>query len=134
MGKIDHIGIAVNSLTESIPVFAAVLGENPTGRESVPSEGVNIVFFGEGDGRIELLEPTDPGSPISRFIRDRGPGLHHVCVSVPDLEAALARLENLEILPITPGVRTGAGGRRIAFLHPRDTGGTLLELTEESGG
>jgi len=130
MFKIDHIGIAVNSLLASVPAFEAVLGVNPAGQESVPAEDVEVVFFGHGPGRIELLQPGSPDSPIARFLEKRGQGLHHVCLSVPDLDEALARLAGSEIHPIAPGVRTGAGGRPVAFLHPRDCGGVLLELVE----
>lgn len=130
MFKIDHIGIAVNSLLASIPAFEAVLGVNPAGQESVPAEDVEVVFFGHGPGRIELLQPASPDSPIARFLERRGQGLHHVCLSVPDLDEALTRLAGSDIHPIAPGVRTGAGGRPVAFLHPRDCGGVLMELVE----
>jgi methylmalonyl-CoA epimerase len=128
MFKIDHIGIAVNSLQSAIPVFEAMLGENPAGRESVPSEHVEVAFFGHGEGRIELLEPSGPGSPVAKFLERRGPGLHHVCLRVADIDDTLARLARSGILPIPPGVRAGAEGGRVAFLHPRDCGGVLLEL------
>jgi methylmalonyl-CoA/ethylmalonyl-CoA epimerase len=130
MVKIDHIGIAVNSLSSSVSVFSAVLGENPSGHELVPTEGVDVVFFGEGDGRVELLEPTGPDTPIARFLERHGPGLHHVCLSVPDLAATLQRLVAGGISPIPSGRRTGAGRRPVAFIHPKDAGGVLLELVE----
>ncbi len=130
MDKIDHIGIAVNSLATSVPLYSAVLGENPCGEETVPTEGVRVAFFGEGTGRIELLEPIDPDSAVARFIGQRGPGLHHICVIVPDVSVALerARAEGLEAVP--PGIRRGTGGRAVAFLHPRHTAGVLIELAE----
>ncbi len=128
MFKIDHIGIAVNSLETAVPQLTAILGENPAGRETVPSEGVDVAFFGHGPGRIELLEATGPESPIARFLERRGQGLHHVCVQVPDLETALDRLADLEVTPLPPGIRSGAEGRRVAFLHPRDCAGVLVEL------
>ncbi len=130
MFKIDHIGIAVNSLQTAVPLFQAMLGENPAGRETVPSEEVEVVFFGLGAGRIELLEPVGPDSPISRFLERRGQGIHHVCLQVPDLETTLTRLAGSGIRPVPPGIRTGAGGLPVAFLHPRDCGGVLLELVE----
>lgn len=133
MFKIDHIGIAVNSLLSAVPLFEAMLGENPAGRESVPSEGVEVTFFGRGPGRIELIEPTGPDSPIARFLERKGPGLHHVCLRVNDLTGTLDRLETAGILPIPPGVRRGAEDRSVAFLHPRDCGGVLLELVEVAG-
>lgn len=129
MDKIDHIGIAVNSLPEAVPLWTALLGENPAGEEEVPAEGVRVAFFGRGPGRIELLEPTRDDSPIARHLARRGPGVHHVCLAVEDLEAALARATaaGLELLP--PGIRAGAGGREVAFLHPRSAGGVLVELS-----
>ncbi len=130
MPNIDHIGIAVNALDDGIRVYEALLGDAPSGRETIASEGVRVAFFGEGPGRLELLEPTGPETPVGRFLERRGPGLHHVCLSVPDLGEALERAvaRGAELLP--PGVRTGAGGRKVAFLHPRSTGGVLLELCE----
>ncbi|MDP2470999.1 MAG: methylmalonyl-CoA epimerase [Candidatus Palauibacterales bacterium] len=133
MFKIDHIGIAVNSLDTAVPVFKAMLGENPAGRETVPSEEVDVVFFGLAEGRIELLEPSGPTSPLARFLARRGPGLHHVCLQVPDLSEALLRLEESGVEAIPPGVRPGSGGRPVAFLHPRDCAGVLLELIEVPG-
>lgn len=133
MFKIDHIGIAVNSLQAAVPAFEAMLGENPAGRETVPSEAVEIVFFGEGTGRIELLQPTRPESPVGRFLERSGPGLHHVCLQVTDLAHALDRLSASGVTPIPPGIRPGAGGRPVSFLHPRDCGGVLVELTETRG-
>jgi len=130
LDKIDHIGIAVKSLAESLPVWSALLGIDAAGVEEVPSEQVRVAFFGSGAGRIELLEATGPDSPVAKYIDRRGPGVHHVCLRVADLEAALARAERSGLEPIAPGIRTGSGGRRVAFLHPRDTGGVLLELAE----
>jgi methylmalonyl-CoA epimerase len=132
MVKIDHVGIAVNALASSVSAFEAVLGENPAGRETVPSEDVAVVFFGRGIGRIELLEPLSAESPIARFIERRGPGLHHICFRVPDIGETIRRLEKSGVVPIPPGIRDGAEGRRVAFLHPRDCGGVLVELAEGS--
>lgn len=134
MPIIDHIGIAVNSLAEAIPLFEAILGEPPAGTETVERELVRVAFFGRGSGRVELLEPTGPSSPVARFLDRRGPGLHHVCLSVTDLDEALARATEAGVELIEPGVRTGAGGRRVAFLHPRTAGGVLCELSEAAPG
>lgn len=130
MPIIDHVGIAVNSLDSAVPRWTAILGSPPSGREEVASEGVRVAFFGEGAGRAELLEPTGPDSPIARHLERRGPGIHHVCLRVPDLEAALDRAEAEGAEPIPPRTRTGAEGGRIAFLHPRSVGGILIELRE----
>lgn len=127
---IDHVGIAVNSIDEALAGWAAVLGRPPAGDERVESEGVRVVFFGSGSGRIELLEPLHEGSPIARQLEQRGPGVHHVCLAVPDLEAALERAERAGWAPIQPRIRGGAEGARVSFLHPRTTGGVLLELRE----
>jgi methylmalonyl-CoA epimerase len=128
--KIDHIGIAVKSLAEAVPTWEALLGINASGTEEVPSERVRVAFFGDGPGRVELLEATGPDSPIARHIERRGPGIHHVCLRVTDLDEALERAGDAGLAPIPPGIREGAGGHRVAFLHPRGTGGVLLELTE----
>lgn len=133
MAKIDHVGIAVNSLEHAVRLYAAILGEDPAGREQVPGEGVEVVFFGEGTGRVELLEPSRADSPVARFLERRGPGVHHLCLRVDDLDAALARARASGAEPIPPDVRTGAGGHRVAFLHPRSTGGILVELAESTG-
>lgn len=131
MEPIDHVGIAVHTLAEAVPFYEALLGEPPTGRETVEDEGVCVAFFGRGAGRVELLEPTDADSAIGRFLTRHGPGLHHICLTVPDLEAALdrGRVAGAEVL--APGIRVGAEGSRVAFIHPRSTGGVLLELREE---
>ena len=131
--KIDHLGIAVNSLDASVPLYAALLGENPNGREEVPSEGVRVAFFGAGPGRIELLEPMDDDSPIAAFLERHGPGLHHVWLRVTDLEAALERAREAGAAVIPPDIRSGAEGRRVGFLHPRSAGGVLIELAESGG-
>lgn len=130
MNNIDHIGIAVNSLADAVPAFSALLGTNSRGEEDVPSEGVRVAFFGEGAGRIELLEAMGPDSPVARFLEKRGEGVHHVCLAVDDLEAALDRAEAAGLRVLDPRIRPGAGGRRVAFLHPKTTSGVLIELSE----
>jgi methylmalonyl-CoA/ethylmalonyl-CoA epimerase len=127
---LDHVGVAVPSLDEALPLWESLLGEPGTGRERVDSQGVEVVFVGSGAGRIELLAPTSAESPIARFLRRRGPGMHHLCYRVPDLRAALEehRAAGYELIDEEP--RVGAHGHRIAFLHPRSTGGVLIELLE----
>ncbi|MFQ5529547.1 MAG: methylmalonyl-CoA epimerase [Gemmatimonadota bacterium] len=132
MDSIDHIGIAVNSLAEAVPAFAALLGQNPSAVREVPAESVRVVFFGDAPGRLELLEPTDDDSPIARFLTRRGSGVHHVCLATPDLAAALRRAEAQGLEVIAPAIRHGADGTRVAFLHPRSTSGVLIELTERA--
>ncbi len=127
---IDHVGIAVNSLADAVPLYAALLGLEPTGEESVPSEEVRVAFFGRGPGRVELIEPTSERSPVARFLARHGAGIHHICLQVADLESALARGGEVGGETIPPEIRVGAGGKRVAFLHPRSTGGVLIELVE----
>ncbi|MYL06858.1 MAG: methylmalonyl-CoA epimerase [Gemmatimonadales bacterium] len=131
---IDHVGIAVNSLQEAVPRWSAVLGQPPSGEETVPSEGIRATFFGEGAGRIELLAPLTPESPIARFLDRRGPGIHHGRVCGDELEVALADAEAAGAETIPPRIRVGAGGARIAFLHPRSLKGVLLEMREDPEG
>ena len=130
MDKIDHIGIAVKSLSEAVPIWTAILGRNVSGEEEVPAEKVRVAFFGDGPGRVELLEPTDPDSPIVRHLEKRGPGIHHVCLAVSDLDTAVERAEAAGLEALPPRIRTGAGGHRVAFFHPRSAGGVLIELSE----
>ena len=128
--RIDHIGIAVPDLEAAVAAFAAVLGAQPFSIEEVPDQKVRTAFFAAGDTSLELLVPTSDDSPISSFLAKRGAGLHHLCFEVPDLEAALAecKAKGMRLIDETP--RIGAHGKRIAFLHPKSTGGVLIELCE----
>ncbi|CAN5299089.1 methylmalonyl-CoA epimerase [soil metagenome] len=126
--RLAHVGLAVSSNAKQAALFRDVLGL-PT----VPindSDGAKIAAFQAGDSLVELLEPESEDSPVGRFIARRGPGIHHLCFEVPDLDAALARCRAAGIELVDQVPRTGAEGKRIAFLHPRTTGGILLELTE----
>ena len=126
--KIDHLGIAVPSLAEAVKAYEA-LGFTVQSTEEVPTERVRVAFLPVGESRLELLEPTDPGSVIAKFLQKRS-GLHHVCVLVPDIDAALAELRARGVPLIDETPRPGAGGCRVAFVHPRAAGGVLLELKE----
>ena len=128
--SIEHIAVAVEDLDRAIALFRSILGAVETGRETVQSEGVRVAFFRLGATRIELLEPTADDSPVGRFLRRRGPGLHHVAFEVRDLDAALRRCRAAGIQTVGEAPRPGAGGRRIAFLRPSSTGGVLIELSE----
>lgn len=128
--RIEHIAIAVSDLETAVSTFASILGLPASGRETVESEQVKVAFFDVGTVRIELLEPTGRDSPVGRFLERRGPGLHHIALEVDDIEAALERCRLADIEAVGEAPRRGAGGRRVAFLHPRTTGGTLLELSE----
>jgi LAO/AO transport system kinase len=129
--SIDHLGIAVRSLSESIAFYES-LGLAVSHRESVPQEKVHVALLPTADSRIELLEPSAPDSPISKFLEKRGPGLHHVALRVPDLAAAVARLRAAGAKLLNEP-RQGAGGHIYVFVHPASTGGVLLELIQESG-
>ncbi len=124
---IAHIGIAVPSITEALAFYRDVLGLEPHPPES--ADGATIVSLTFGPSEIELLEPATPDGPIARFLARRGPGIHHICYRVPDLDAALeaCRAGGYRLIDKVP--RTGAGGRRIAFVHPKTTAGILIELT-----
>jgi methylmalonyl-CoA/ethylmalonyl-CoA epimerase len=130
--KIDHLGIAVPSLAEAVKAWEK-LGFAQESTHEVPTEKVRAAFLPVGESRLELLEPTDPGSVIARFLEKRG-GLHHVCVLVDDLEAALAELKARKVRLIDEVPRAGAGGCRVAFVHPQAAGGVLLELKQAPAG
>lgn len=127
---LDHIAIAVRSIEESLPVFELLTGGKGSPVERVDDQGVNVVFVGEGVGRLELLEPLSDESSVARFLERRGPGLHHLAYRVPDLQAALDRLAAVGVQLIDERPRKGAHDRLVAFLHPKSTGGVLIELVE----
>jgi LAO/AO transport system kinase len=129
-GRLDHLGIAVPGLEDALRIWRDALGLRPTRTETVEEQGVRTMLLPAGECAVELLEPTGPETPVGRFLERRGPGLHHVCLSVPDLDAALERLRALGLRLVDPRPRRGAGGSRIAFLHPASTGGVLVELKE----
>jgi methylmalonyl-CoA/ethylmalonyl-CoA epimerase len=126
--SVAHIGIAVSSIHEALPFYRDVLGIAPGTPEE--ADGATIVSLHFGDVDVELLEPANPASPVAKFLAKRGPGIHHVCYRVANLDAALARCRAAGYRLVDETPRRGAGGRRIAFLHPKTTNGILLELTE----
>jgi methylmalonyl-CoA/ethylmalonyl-CoA epimerase len=128
---LDHVAIAVADLGAAQPLYEALLGVAGSPVERVDAQGVDVVFIGEGAGRIELIAPTGPDTPVARHLERRGPGLHHLAYRVPDLEAALRTLTARGVLLIDERPRAGAHGRRVAFVHPKGTGGVLIELVEE---
>ncbi|MDQ2930190.1 MAG: methylmalonyl-CoA epimerase [Gemmatimonadota bacterium] len=127
--RIAHIGIAVRAIDEILPFYRDLLGldEHPLD----DSDGARIAGLAAGDQLVELLEPRSPDSPISKFLERRGPGIHHICFAVQDLDSTLARCRATGIRLIDETPRMGAEGKRIAFLHPASTGGVLIELTED---
>lgn len=130
---LDHIGIATPSLDESLALYTGVFGQEIELRETLESQGVEVVLLRCGEESIELLAPTRADSPVGKFLAERGPGLHHVAYRVDDVQAALnsAREAGIELVDLAP--RIGAGGHRVAFLHPRSTGRALIELVEKPG-
>jgi methylmalonyl-CoA epimerase len=128
--KVDHLGIAVKDLAEAVRAYEA-LGFAVEATHDVPTEKVRTAFLPVGESHLELLEPTDPSSVIARFLEKRS-GLHHVCVLVEDIEAALAELKSRGVPVLDETPRTGAGGCRVAFVHPKGAAGVLLELKEDA--
>ncbi|MGI6587613.1 MAG: methylmalonyl-CoA epimerase [Peptococcia bacterium] len=128
--KIDHIGIAVKDLTASLQFYSKVLGLEAVGTEVVPEQKVKVAFLPCGDSELELLESTTPDGPIAKFIEKRGEGVQHIALRVDNLEEALAIMQEKGLRLIDEKPRYGAGGARIAFLHPKATKGVLLELAE----
>ncbi len=131
MLKIEHIGIAVKELTDSIPLFEQLLNTPCYKTETVETEGVNTAFFQTGESKIELLESTKEDSPIAKFIAKKGPGIHHIAFDVENIEAEMKRLQALgfELLNETP--KNGADNKLVCFLHPKGTNGVLVELCQE---
>ena len=130
--KIEHIGIATHSISDALEFWRDALGLDVVGTEEVAEQGVRVAMLPVGEPRIELLEPTGPGSPVAKFLEKRGAGIHHVAVRVDNIRASLARLKEKGARLIDESPRVGAGGCLIAFVHPSAAGGVLLELIEES--
>jgi methylmalonyl-CoA/ethylmalonyl-CoA epimerase len=126
--RVSHIGIAVEALAESVPFFRDILGLPEVALDD--SDGASIVGFSAGEPLVELLAAGDPASPIGRFVSKRGPGIHHICFSVDDLDAMLERCRRAGVQLIDEKPRIGAEGKRIAFLHPKSTAGVLVELSD----
>lgn len=129
--NVDHIGIAVSSLESVVTFYKDTLGLQLHGFEEVPEQKVRVAMFPVGDANLEFLEPTSPESPIAKFIEKKGQGIHHIALHVEDLEAKLADLKSHGVRLIDEKPREGAGGKKIAFVHPASTGGILLELCQE---
>ncbi len=130
MTNIDHIGIAVNSIEQALAFWEKGLGIELHGVETVEEQKVKTAFLPVDDTEIELLEATDPESPVAKFIEKKGEGMHHIAIRVENLEAALEEMKSRGVRLIDEKPRNGAGGARIAFLHPKSTGGVLVELCE----
>ena len=131
MKKIEHLGIAVANLQESITMFEKLLNTTCYKTEEVVSEGVRTAFFQIGESKIELLEATNPDSPIAKFIAKQSGGIHHIAFEVEDIESEMKRLKALDFILIQESPKDGADNKRIAFLHPKSTNGVLVELCQE---
>jgi methylmalonyl-CoA/ethylmalonyl-CoA epimerase len=131
MHKLEHIGIAVKSLSHSIPLFESLLNTNCYKKEEVESEGVITAFFSLGDQKIELLESTDPDGIIEKYIKKRGEGIHHIAFTVNDIEAEMKRLTEAGFILLNDKPRPGADNKLVCFLHPAKTNGVLIELCME---
>ena len=127
---LDHVAIAVPSTSAALPVFELLTGATGSRIERVAAQQVDVAFLGTAPGRIELLQPAGMDSTVQKFLDKRGAGLHHIAFRVPDIEAALARFKEAGIRLIDERPRPGAGGHRVAFLHPHSTQGVLVELVE----
>lgn len=129
--KIEHLGIAVKSIDESITVFETLLGTKCYKTEAVESEGVKTAFLKVGESKIELLEATNAESPIAKYLEKKGPGIHHIAFDVEDIYAEIDRLKSagFELIHLTP--KNGADNKLIAFLHPKSTEHILVELCQE---
>jgi methylmalonyl-CoA/ethylmalonyl-CoA epimerase len=133
LNSIDHLGIAVEELSSAVAAFTT-LGLRLESTEEVAEQKVRVAVFPCGQSRIELLESTDPDGPVARYIARRGNGVHHVSFKVADIAAAIAELRERGVRMIDETPRTGAGGARIAFVHPSSAGGVLVELCEAPTG
>jgi methylmalonyl-CoA/ethylmalonyl-CoA epimerase len=131
--SLNHIGIAVRSIDDQKSFYEGALGLEFEGLEDVPSQKVRVAFFRAGDVRMELLEPTEPDSPVAKFIEKRGEGLHHLAFTVEDIKARIAELKESGLRMIDDAPRPGAHHTQIAFLHPKSSFGVLTELCEPAG-
>ena len=130
--RVDHVGIAVKNLEEAVNFYETAIGLKAVGYETVEEQKVKVAFMPCGDSELELLESTEPDGPIARFIEKNGPGIQHIAIRVDDIDKALEELKEKGVRLIDQTPRYGAGNARIAFVHPKATGGVLLELTQRT--
>lgn len=129
-GRIDHIGVATEDLDGAIALYEGTMGMPVAHRETVESQGVEAVLLDVGDGHVELLRPLGPETPIGKYLEKRGPGLHHVAYAVEDIEGVLGKLKEAGVELIDSEPRVGIRDSRVAFVHPKSTGGVLTEIVE----
>jgi methylmalonyl-CoA/ethylmalonyl-CoA epimerase len=130
LDRIDHIGVATDDLDGAVALYEGTLGMPVAHRETVESQGVEAVLLDVGDGHVELLRPLRPDTPIGKYLERKGPGLHHVAYAVDDIEGVLGSLKEAGVELIDSEPRTGIRDSRVAFVHPRSTGGVLTEIVE----
>jgi len=128
MTKINHIAILVESIEEALPFWRDALGLDLHQLDEVPAENARVAFFPTGESEIELVEPTDPDSGLGRYLQKNGGGIHHICLEVPDIGAMMQRLVDHNVVLINEAPRTRDNGTKYAFIHPKSTGGVLVEL------
>jgi methylmalonyl-CoA epimerase len=133
-GRIDHIGVAVEDIDAAIALYGESFEMELAHRETVESQGVEAVLLDVGDGHVELLAPLGPETPVGKYMAKNGPGLHHVAYAVDDIDAALVSIAAAGVQLIDSAPRVGIRDSRVAFLHPRSTGGVLTEIVEPAGG
>ena len=133
-GRIDHIGVAVEDLEAGIELYAKSFEMELAHRETVEEQGVEAALLDVGDGHVELLAPLGPETPVGKYVARKGPGLHHVAYAVDDIDSTLKRLVAAGVELIDREARVGIRGSRVAFLHPRSTGGVLTEIVEPPEG
>ncbi len=131
--QIDHIGVAVESIEGALPFYRKALGLDVVHTEIVATQGVKVAFLQAGQASIELLEPTGPEGAVAKFLKKRGPGIHHIAFAVKDLAGHITRLSQEGLPPLDPKPRTGARGHHVCFLHPKHAQGVLIELVENHG-
>ena len=134
LDRIDHIGVATDDLNGALALYEGSLGMPVAHRETVESQGVEAVLLDVGEGHVELLRPLGPETPIGKYLDKRGPGLHHVAYTVADIDETLGKLRDSGIELIDSEARQGIRDSRVAFLHPRSTGGVLTEIVEPAHG
>ena len=132
LGRIDHIGVATDDLDAAIALYEETLGMPVAHRETVESQGVEAVLLDVGEGHVELLRPLGPDTPVGKYLERKGPGLHHVAYAVEDIDGVLGKLKDAGIELIDSEPRVGIRESRVAFVHPKSTGGVLTEIVEPS--
>jgi methylmalonyl-CoA/ethylmalonyl-CoA epimerase len=134
LGRLDHVGIAVSDLAAARDLYERTLGLRAVHEEVLADQGVHELLFASGDAFVQLVAPLGPDTPVGRFLRRRGEGIHHVGYLVPDVAAAVAALRAEGVEVVEPAPRTGSGGTVVAFVHPKSVRGVLVELVEEGSG